>query len=50
MEASGENLRISKKIISILAESNCTVKQAEEILAYVGHTIRSTATVQQEVT
>ena len=30
----------------ILAKENCTVKQSEEILSFVGTTIRNTSTVQ----
>lgn len=45
MEATQENYRIANKILELLAEENCTVQQADEILAFVARHIRTTSTV-----
>ena len=47
MEATKQNYQIAKKIIELLINENCTVKQSEEILSFVGTTIRNTSTVQR---
>ncbi|WP_308541801.1 hypothetical protein [uncultured Oscillibacter sp.] len=47
MEATKQNYQIAKEIIELLAKENCTVKQSEEILSFVGTTIRNTSTVQR---
>lgn len=46
MEATKRNYHIALQIIELLAKENCTVKQSEEILSFVGTTIRNTSTVQ----
>ena len=46
MEATDQNFRIADKILTLLAEENCTVRQAEEILAYTARCIREESTVQ----
>ena len=46
MEATKRNYCIAQQIIYLLAKENCTVKQSEEILSFVGTTIRNTSTVQ----
>lgn len=45
MTISEENVRIAEQIVAILSENKCTVRQSEEILSFVGTTIRKTATV-----
>lgn len=47
METTKQNYQIAKEIIELLAKENCTVKQSEEILSFVGTTIRNTSTVQR---
>ena len=47
MEATKQNYRIAQQIIELFATENCTVKRSEEILSFVGTTIRSTSTVQR---
>ena len=47
MEATKRNYHIALKIIELFANENCTVKQSEEILSFVGTTIRNTSTVQR---
>lgn len=46
MEATKKNDQIAQQIIELLAKENCTVRQSEEILSYVGMTIRNVSTVQ----
>lgn len=46
MEAIKKNFRIADAILALLAEENCTVTQATEILAYVSTEIRARSTVQ----
>lgn len=46
MEATEKNYTLAENIIALFNEENCTVKQAEEILSFVGTTIRHTSTVQ----
>lgn len=46
MEATKQNCHVALQIIELLANENCTVKQSEEILSFVGMTIRNTSTVQ----
>lgn len=46
MEATKQNYQIAQQIIELLAKENCTVRQSEEILSYVGMTIRNVSTVQ----
>lgn len=46
MEATMQNYQLAKQIIALLIKENCTVKQAEEVLSFVGTVIRSTSTVQ----
>lgn len=45
MTVSNENVQIAEKIFAVLSENKCTVRQSEEILSFVGTTIRKTATV-----
>ena len=40
MEATRKNRRIAKQIMELLAREGCTVRQAEEILAFVGRAAR----------
>lgn len=47
VEATKRNYHIALQIIELLANENCTVKQSEEILSFVGTTIRITSTVQR---
>lgn len=47
MEATAQNYRIANQVIELLARESCTVKQSEEILSFVGSTIRNTSTVQR---
>ena len=47
MEATQQNYRIAQQIIELFATENCTVKRSEEILSFVGTTIRNTSTVQR---
>lgn len=46
MEATKQNYQIAEQILKLLAKENCTVRQSEEILSYVGMTIRNVSTVQ----
>lgn len=46
MDATKQNYQIAREIIALLAKEHCTVRQSEEILSFVGTTIRSTSTVQ----
>lgn len=46
MEANKKNFRIADTILTLLAEENCTVAQASEILAFVSAELRATSTVQ----
>lgn len=47
MEATKQNYQIARQIIELFANENCTVRQSEEILSFVGTTIRNTSTVQR---
>lgn len=47
MDATKQNYKIAKEIIELLAKESCTVRRAEEILSFVGTTIRNTSTVQR---
>lgn len=47
MEATKQNYQIARQIIELFANENCTVKQSEEILSFVGTTIRNASTVQR---
>ncbi len=46
MEATQKNYCIANKILELLAKENCTVQQADEILAFVARHIRATSAVQ----
>lgn len=46
MEATEQNYRIANQIWAILAKENCTVAQAQEILAYVSRKIPCESHVQ----
>ncbi|MUU10885.1 MAG: hypothetical protein EP146_05635 [Oscillibacter sp.] len=46
MEATKQNYKLARQIIEMFAKENCTVKQSEEVLAFVGMTIRNVSTVQ----
>ena len=50
MEATMKNYQLAEQIIALFAKENCTVKQAEEILSFVGVTIRTSSTVQSSET
>lgn len=47
MEATKTNFELAQEILNLLAENNCTARQATEILSYVGTTIKQTAAVQR---
>lgn len=46
MLATKQNYKIADAILTVLAEENCTVRQAREILGYVGTQISRESTVQ----
>lgn len=46
MEATEKNFDIVERILDILAEKECTVRQSEDILRYVASEIRERSTVQ----
>lgn len=46
MEATEQNYRIANQIWAIFAKENCTVAQAQEILAYVSRKIPCESHVQ----
>lgn len=46
MEATKQNYKLARQIIEMFAKENSTVKQSEEVLAFVGMTIRNVSTVQ----
>lgn len=46
MEATKKNYQLARQIIEMFANENCTVRQSEEVLAFVGMTIRNVSTVQ----
>lgn len=47
MKVTRKNEEISRKIINIFGENNCTVAESKEILNYVGSIIGIFATVQK---
>ncbi len=46
MDATEKNFDIVERILEILAEKKCTVRQSEDILRYVGSEVRERSTVQ----
>lgn len=46
MEATEKNFNIVERILEILAEEKCTVRQSEEILRYTASEIQERSTVQ----
>ena len=46
MEATDMNIETANKIIAIIADSNRTIEDADDILHYVSQTIRRTSTVK----
>lgn len=46
MDATEQNFNIVERILGILAEEKCTVRQSEEILRYAASEIHERSTVQ----
>ena len=47
MEATKQNYKLARQIIEMFAKENCTVKQSEEVLAFVGMNVSTVQLPEQ---